>query len=368
MVGAWRVSPDRRLHRPARRLPRHAGARWAALLILIALGLGLARPAAAQSGVVLDALTIELWPEYDQPSMLVILRVTLAPATTLPASITLHLPAASKGPSAVAMQDASGQLLTAPYITAAAGDRLAVQLQATSASFQVEYYDPTLKISGEQRDFTFQWQADYPASAATLLVQEPAGARDLKGDPALSLVGSGGQGLNDYTASLGALTAGQTVSLHLSYAKSTAALSKQTVSLAATAPVAAALGAAGAPAAATANTSPGLMLGAAGLLALVSLAGLGTWVQRRRRPAPAEPGSVPAVPPNGPTSPASSRAPAPRSPTPHSPAPHSPAPLPAGPVAARFCTQCGRPAAADDRFCRGCGTPLRFAPGEPAPK
>src|SRR5579859_3936160 len=363
MVGAWRVSPDRRLHRPARRLPRHAGARWAALLILIALGLGLARPAAAQSGVVLDALTIELWPEYDQPSMLVILRVTLAPATTLPASITLHLPAASKGPSAVAMHDTSGQLLTAPYTTAAAGDTLALQLQATSASFQVEYYDPTLKISGEQRDFTFQWQADYPATAATLLVQEPAGARDLKGDPALSLVGSGGQGLNDYTASLGALTAGQTVSLHLSYAKSTAALSKQTVSLAATAPVAAALGAAGAPAAATANTSPGLMLGAAGLLALVSLAGLGTWFQRRRRTAPAEPGSVPAAPPKTSTAPASSRPPAPRS-----PALHSPAPLPAQPAAARFCTQCGRQVAADDRFCRGCGTPLRFAPGEPAPE
>src|SRR5579859_1291847 len=106
MAGALRLSSDRRLHRPARWRAVTAGARWAALLILVALGLGLARPAAAQSGVVFDALTIELWPEYDQPSMLVILRVTLAPATSLPASITLHLRAASRGPSAAALQHA----------------------------------------------------------------------------------------------------------------------------------------------------------------------------------------------------------------------------------------------------------------------
>ena len=58
--------------------------RWL-LVALAALGLLRGALASAQTEVAVQALTIELWPEYDQPSVLVILRATLDPAVPLPA-------------------------------------------------------------------------------------------------------------------------------------------------------------------------------------------------------------------------------------------------------------------------------------------
>ena len=83
-----------------------------ALMLLPALGL-------AQGGGVpranprLASLNIEIWPEYDRPAALVILRAALAESVKLPATVTLKLPAASGGPSAVAHSTtADGNLLS----------------------------------------------------------------------------------------------------------------------------------------------------------------------------------------------------------------------------------------------------------------
>lgn len=51
--------------------------KWIALLALI-LVLALASPAAAQNEVHISTLNIKLWPEYDQPTMLVIYDFKLA--------------------------------------------------------------------------------------------------------------------------------------------------------------------------------------------------------------------------------------------------------------------------------------------------
>ena len=46
----------------------------------------------AQSGTKLKNINIELWSEYDQPSMLVIQEFVVAESTTLPAEVTLRFP------------------------------------------------------------------------------------------------------------------------------------------------------------------------------------------------------------------------------------------------------------------------------------
>ncbi|HLO33922.1 MAG TPA: hypothetical protein VK249_32545, partial [Anaerolineales bacterium] len=46
----------------------------------------------AQGGVRLEAMNVELWSEYDQPSMLVIDQFVVSPDTPLPAMVTMHLP------------------------------------------------------------------------------------------------------------------------------------------------------------------------------------------------------------------------------------------------------------------------------------
>jgi hypothetical protein len=300
--------------------------RLALTCLLIALWL-LPRPALAQEGVTLDALTIELWPEYDRPSVLVILRGTLAPSVRLPATVVVHIPAASGGPYAVAAQAPNGQLLTAPYTTAVSGDAIAVSLQTDQASFQLEYYDPGLTIAEAARDYTFRWVADFPSRAASLRVQEPVDTQALSAEPAVTLAGSSDLGLNYYTAPLGQLSAGQTISVTLRYTKTTARLSADAARPSdSVAPVATASAPATAPAWLGLNDTTRVVL--AGVLGLLSLALIGWGVVIWRR---------------GAGEPRRSRR----------------AREPAASEAARFCTQCGSPAVPGDQFCRQCGAKLR---------
>ncbi len=87
---------------------------WMLLPIVLA-GFGLRwTPAAAQEAPAIEQLTVALWPEYDQPAMLVILRVQLAPGTQLPVDVILPIPTSAGEPLAVAYTTAEGALLNAP--------------------------------------------------------------------------------------------------------------------------------------------------------------------------------------------------------------------------------------------------------------
>jgi hypothetical protein len=306
------------------------------LLILI-LSLG-ARPAHAQGTITLSTLTIELWPEYDRPATLVILKGTLAASVPLPAQLTLHIPAASGGPFAVAAADASGKLLDTQYTTTPSGDTIAINLTTDFPAFHIEYYDPALTITGDARDYTFQWTAGYAVTVVTVRVQEPVDARDLTAEPAVAPAGKADFGLNYYSASLGALSAEQSLSFHLRYSKSTSTLSSEVVNQ--NAPVPLATPTVTQPLLPRSNLAP-ILLAAAGGVGLL-LIGFGVWSfvrnrreteterPRRRRRHAASDGDEPLS------------------------EPHLEAPAPA-----QFCTQCGQPLLTGDRFCRNCGTPVR---------
>ena len=308
-------------------------------LLILALSLG-ARPAHAQGTIILSTLTIELWPEFDKPATLVILKGTLAASVPLPAQLTLHIPAASGGPSAVAAPDASGQLLNTQYTTTPSGDTTAINLTTDFPAFHIEYYDPALTITGDARDYVFQWTADYAVSAATVRVQEPVDARDLSAEPVVTSVGTADFGLNYYTASLGALSAGESISIRLRYSKSTSTLSSEVVSQ--NTPVPLATPAVTEPLSSRLSLTP-ILLAAAGGVGLL-LIGFGVWSfvrnrremeteqPRRRRRHAASDGDEP---------------------------PAALSPRPEALTSAQFCTQCGQPLLTGDRFCRNCGTPVR---------
>jgi hypothetical protein len=62
--------------------------------------------AAAQTDITLTSVNVQLWPEYDQPSMLVIYDFELTPETTLPAKVDIRIPK-DANITAVAFQDGS---------------------------------------------------------------------------------------------------------------------------------------------------------------------------------------------------------------------------------------------------------------------
>jgi hypothetical protein len=307
-------------------------------LVTVLVGLALLAPvlpAKAQSrALVLSSVAIELWPEYDRPTVLVQISGTLDSAVVLPANVVVRLPVSSGGPLAVATRSSDGSLVNAPYTTTVSGDQILVMLQANTADFHVEYYDPALAVTSPARAYTFRWTTDYAVAAAAVRVQAPVDSSQLTAEPALTPAGVGDDGLNYYTASWGALTAGQEVSLKLVYSKSSTTLSSQKLPASAAQP---------APAQALTFASPWLWGGVlAGLLVFVAAIWAFWWLQtsqkeasrgasRRRRPV---------------RSPRARRAGAPSaSATP--------------PAVKGFCTQCGRPLLPDDQFCRSCGAPVR---------
>ena len=100
-------------------------------------------PALAQTTSALSGMEIELWPEYDKPSMLVIFRGTIAPNVQLPATLTFEIPSKFT-PLAVAYRDQQGLLLDLKYTTTVGANTTAITFSVPTTSFQFEYYDSTL--------------------------------------------------------------------------------------------------------------------------------------------------------------------------------------------------------------------------------
>jgi hypothetical protein len=126
----------------------------------------------------LPELLVELWPDYDEPSVLVLLTGALPADAVLPATLTLPLPEGAVL-NAVASIDATGAMLNTDY-TAASGF---VTLTTPDPRFRVEYYVP-YRVTGAERAYTFRWEAGLDVAQLTLRVQEPAAAANLTITPA----------------------------------------------------------------------------------------------------------------------------------------------------------------------------------------
>jgi hypothetical protein len=322
--------------------------------------------ARAQVGITLATLQVALWPEFDKPATLVILDGSLPAGTSLPAELSLRIPAAAGEPHAVAVRGTGGNLLTASYSTNPAGDDIIVTFSTDSLNFRLEYYDPALEIEGQARHYTFDWTTDYAVADAAIRVQQPFGAADFVGEPALVLAGVGEYGLTYWQGDLGPLAAGQAVSLALSYAKPNATLSADAVG---TAPVPAAQASSGATVAQPAGANLPVVLAA--LAVGLALVGAGAFIfvrqgqPARRRSARGRTaghrraGRTRAAVRAGTSEPSGTAARRRRAggaaQRPAETAERTLAPAQSG---AAFCTQCGRRRQPGDRFCRQCGASL----------
>jgi hypothetical protein len=287
-----------------------------ALALMLLPALGVAQGGGApKANPRLASLNIEIWPEYDRPAALVILRAALAESVKLPATVTLRLPAASGGPSAVAHSTtADGNLLSLKNERAKAGEFIAVKFETPSRFFHVEFYEP-IPTTDAARSFRYIWPGDLAADSVTVIVQEPASATGISVEPRLATLSTGQDGLHYRMADLGALEAGKPFPITVRYSKADAHPSVDTQKPKAPESPAPAAAPASMPAPAVAAASsslPDWALPLAGL-ALLGLIGAGAillWWRRESRIA-------------RPTT--------------------------------RFCAKCGAPQAADSRFCSTCG-------------
>lgn len=302
--------------------------RWILCLLAVFVGLFIPHYAFAQNDISIQNLEVEVWPEYDQPSVLVIYRITLSPQTKLPAELVFRIPRSAGGLAALAEQTENGLFNIEKYSQAGEeNDWLLFQFITTSPQLQLEYYEPLLK-NGSERSYTFSWPGDYAVESMTVVVQQPRTATNMRLQPPTGTSGPGSDGLTYFNVPVGNVSAGSTFKLQIAYTKPDDTLTQPQAFEAVTP----ALPANRLPPRSVFNTVIPFVLAGLGVV----LIGLGIfWYLRTERTSSTK---TPRRPRRSATS---------------SPgrSPQSESPI--------FCHQCGTRAQSGDVFCRTCGTKLR---------
>jgi len=194
--------------------------KWLSILML---GILLVFPsqASAQSEITLGNVQVQLWPEYDQPSMLVIFDFTVSKNTALPAQVSFRLPK-NANVIAVAFEENGKLLDTNSAPTTQNGDWQILTIKVdTLTTYHFEYYQP-ISFNGRTRQFSYLWNADYAVEAFNVKVQEPVDTVSLTSEPALEKAQE--NGANFYSSKPVKLAASEQFTLNLQYEKSSDAL------------------------------------------------------------------------------------------------------------------------------------------------
>lgn len=207
------------------------------LMLLVSTCLVIPQVSVGQSELFIDALEVDIWPEYDQPGVLVIFHITLSADITLPIDMSLSIPTEAGDPNAVAVRDANGGLYSIIYKREVNGEYSNITFSPTIPEIQVEYYDPRLRIEESKRHYEFAWLGDYAINALTIEVQQPVGATELQIAPELGNGEIRDDGLTYYTSQAGSLPKGQTFEVIVDYKKETSSLSAESLEVKPSAPV-----------------------------------------------------------------------------------------------------------------------------------
>lgn len=300
-------------------------------LVLAGFPLLLTSTANAQEAVKFNSLEIDLWPEYDKPSLLVINRGILASGISLPAQVTFRIPAAAGSPTAAASGATLDSVADTESTVKINGEWADVSFLATGPAIQLEYYDPGLKKEGDARSFTFIWPGSYAVESLSIQVQQPIDATQMQIKPALDQGAAGQDGLVYFNKEIGALAAGEQLSIEVSYQKTTDTLSAPSLPVEPSAPITSSGDLRG-------NMMTALLI-AIGALGVILIVGGGWWYWQSGR---------------SPVGRANRAGPRRRKPASAREAASSPA---GGYI---YCHNCGKRAGPGDRFCRTCGTKLRI--------
>lgn len=296
-------------------------------IVILAISLFVLTPAvSAQDVPSLDTLEIDLWPEYDDPSMLVIYKAILSPEVSLPTEITFRIPVEAGAPTAVAVGPDASSVADVVYDTQVMGDWIDISFIATTPVIQFEYYDPALVKDGAQRSYDFSWPGDYAVDSLILQLQHPIGATSVAVTPTMGRVVQNNDGFMYNIIEVGTLEQGSLFDLGVSYQKESDDLSIQSLQIQPSATI-------------TPRTSSllnldqwwvWLLIG----LGVVLIGGGSYWYWRLGREE---------------TSPGKRR---------HHKAPQQEV-AGATPEGVVYCHQCGKRAGSGDQYCRSCGTRLR---------
>lgn len=301
---------------------RAVGLLAVALLILVS-----ALPGAAQgTELSVEQAFLQLWPEYDDPGLLVIFSGDFADPAAFPRQVAFPVAAEARNIQATTNDPVRGLLSELWQLD---GNKLTYTL--VRPGFQIEYYVDR-PPSGNRREIRHTFEVPYPIRSLEIAVQQPARATDftVMPQPAGTVVRD--DGLTYHVIEQEHLKAGDALDIAISYTKADSALTAP--QLAVPSGTSSAQPVAPATVRPTTNWLAYLLIG----LGLLALLGLGVYWLWLRRPAA---GASPTAKKTRPAATGQTMA------------------YPTVTAGAAFCAQCGRPFRPEDRFCAQCGAPRK---------
>ncbi len=173
-------------------------------------------------------MEVDIRPEFDNPDVLVIYHIVLAPDTKFPATVTIPIPKQVGAPSAVAWVDPTdGSMYNLTYQSLVENDQLFITFSTTGNEIQLEYYAPDLKVIGGTREYSFEWNGGFDIDEFSVHIQQPFGATNMIVTPNLGDPKVAENGVVYYYSKLGSINTTNTFSINLSYLKTTDELSVQ---------------------------------------------------------------------------------------------------------------------------------------------
>lgn len=280
--------------------------------------------ALAQTPDRITQLDISVWPEFDDPRVLVQYDGTLAAQNDYPREVSFYIPT-SAVLTATAYQDESQQYLnTDPATVVDLGNGLKrVTFKVPKSHFHLEYYDDAIQ-GAPAKTLAFVYTALLPADSVQIQVQQPLKAENFAITPASAMISEGMHDFKYHIFNYPGAAADQTLKLQINYTKTDPNPSIQNV-----VPPETTSQTATADSAVPTDPQQTYILVAAGIVLALGLLALWMWYSRRQ-PRLALAG-------------AGGRIPAGKK------AEHATA----------FCSQCGNPMHGGDNFCPKCGAKRR---------
>ncbi len=171
----------------------------------------------------LDALVIDLWPDYDRASVLVLITGTLPGDTNFPASVTLPFPETARL-NAIARIDGSDGVMKDDILSSPAPGE--ISFITPDIRFRLEYYFP-YAVDNMRRSFDFAWLADINVDNFQLNIQKPKSANSLTTEPIAESIVTRENGFVFHTFATQAVQAGQPLLVHVNYNMSSGQLSAE---------------------------------------------------------------------------------------------------------------------------------------------
>lgn len=299
------------------------------IIIILGLLLLLPVPAVGQAQVTFNTLQVDIRPEYDRPTVLVMYDIEL-PQTSVGNPVSLRIPASAGAPYALANGPGDGSLFDLQYERQVSGDWAYIKFTPTMSFVRLEYYDSAFQTDSDARSYRYIWPGDYAVGAMTILVMQPWDATQMQIAPGQWTSQVDSSGLAVFGSEVGQVPASEEIEITISYQKTTDDLTSEHLTLQPSGDIPEAAG--------TSFQWQEYIPWLLGILGAVMLGGGLFWYfktgrqeqtpsRKRRRTQPKPPASD----------------------------------LPSAPAEAQggYCHQCGNRTAISDRFCRACGAKLR---------